>query len=85
MPLSAPHSTDYLLSDLHDARHSAEQKQYRYLTNVDVHGCCLSDLQNEPSLRLYTRIFSFISMFRKTLGTTPALYFQAAGTRGGNA
>jgi AraC-like DNA-binding protein/quercetin dioxygenase-like cupin family protein len=33
----------------------------------------------------YNSASAFISMFRKTLGTTPALYFQAAGTRGGNA
>jgi len=33
----------------------------------------------------YNSPSAFISMFRKTLGTTPALYFQAAGTRRGDA
>jgi AraC-like DNA-binding protein len=33
----------------------------------------------------YNSPSAFISMFRKTLGTTPSLYFLAAGTRRGNA
>src|SRR5207253_5049001 len=46
-PFSSPHSADYLLSDLHDARHHAEQKYYRYPTNIVAHGCCLSALWDE--------------------------------------
>jgi AraC-like DNA-binding protein len=33
----------------------------------------------------YNSPSAFISMFRKNLGTTPALYFQTAGTRKANA
>ena len=32
----------------------------------------------------YNSPSAFISMFRKTLGTTPAVYFRAAGARGSN-
>jgi AraC-like DNA-binding protein len=91
-----------LLSDLHDARHRAEQKQYFGL-NIRV-GMALGKWRQQLRLMQAVRLLAegakvthaaldagynspsaFISMFRKTLGTTPALYFQAAGTPRGNA